>query len=1220
MTEVRRRGSAPPPGHYLCGLANWHPAWLQKYATTKMFMGVYGLLGTIQAMSYMYFIVTLTTLEKRFKIPSQTTGIILSGNEISQIMLSLILSYIGGQRNRPRWIAWGIVFCGLSCYILVLPHFIYGAGQDVLQFTKEYQDSLINSTSDSGIPLPNVTSTQSEQLCGVGKKEEGCDDLFTYVPLVLIFLSQFVLGVGNTLYYSLGQTYLDDNTKKTNTPLMLAVAMSLRMIGPVVGFFFGYISLNTFIDPTKTPLIDSKDPRWLGAWWLGWVILGTLMCLFSGLIGLFPKQLPKVNDPIKHNSHLPLAMRHEELKREENLSLSSRFSSNAALDNIGAGAGANADLPKLKDFPRALMRLLRNKLLIFNITSAVFYILGASGFMTFLTKYMEVQFHKNSQSATIVVGPVSILGMVVGLIGSGLVLSKKKPAVSKVLMWNVIVGCVYIMGQISYAFLYCPDTFSMTHVGGLNLTSACNSNCSCSGISYTPVCHEPTDTTYFSACHAGCQGYNAESKLYENCSCLAEAGVVQPNAAQRLLKLLEPTTQPPQLDETTDFTLSGSGVPLLNDENDFEDQLLSRVRRSSPEEVIRPGICMQGCNWSFWVFSITSMIVNWFGSSGRVGNVLGQLPGGGVWGQVLCPGIGTDDDQYVCLDSGSDYIRAPHRFHVSGVDEDLQRQWQLPAVRSDAVPVLHQLFILLEQLCGVGKKEEGCDDLFTYVPLVLIFLSQFVLGVGNTLYYSLGQTYLDDNTKKTNTPLMLAVAMSLRMIGPVVGFFFGYISLNTFIDPTKTPLIDSKDPRWLGAWWLGWVILGTLMCLFSGLIGLFPKQLPKVNDPIKHNSHLPLAMRHEELKREENLSLSSRFSSNAALDNIGAGAGANADLPKLKDFPRALMRLLRNKLLIFNITSAVFYILGASGFMTFLTKYMEVQFHKNSQSATIVVGPVSILGMVVGLIGSGLVLSKKKPAVSKVLMWNVIVGCVYIMGQISYAFLYCPDTFSMTHVGGAGCQGYNAESKLYENCSCLAEAGVVQPNAAQRLLKLPLNLHNWTKPRTSRSVAVVIRPGICMQGCNWSFWVFSITSMIVNWFGSSGRVGNVLVNYRAVESGDKSFAQGLALMMISMFALIPGPIIFGRLIDSTCLVWTKTCNGNGNCQLYDQTRFRYSINFLSCLLTFIGMLFDYLVWYYGRDLDIYGDKEAKQVERANRKDQPITPLLAKKSERIQEEY
>ncbi|XP_016987868.1 solute carrier organic anion transporter family member 4C1 [Drosophila rhopaloa] len=747
MVEVKRRGSNPPPGNYLCGMANWHPAWLQKYATTKMFMAVYGLLGTIQAMSYMYFIVTLTTLEKRFKIPSQTTGIVLSGNEISQIMLSLILSYIGGQRNRPRWIAWGIVFCGLSCYILVLPHFIYGAGHEVLQFTKEYQEGLLNGSSSAGQPLLNISSVQTERLCGVGNTEDNCDDLFSYVPLVLIFTSQFVLGVGNTMYYSLGQTYLDDNTKKTNTPLMLAVAMALRMIGPIVGFFFGYLSLNTFIDPTKTPLIDNKDPRWLGAWWLGWVILGTLMCLFSGLIGLFPKQLPKVNDGPRTNSHLPLALRQtkEELKREENLSLSSRFSSNAALDNIGAAAGANADLPQLKDFPRALMRLLRNKLLLFNITSAVFYILGASGFMTFLTKYMEVQFHKDPQSATIIVGPISILGMVIGLIGSGVVLSKKKPHVSKVLMWNVIVAGVSIMAQISYAFLYCPDTFSMTHVGQLNLTASCNSNCSCEGIKYTPVCHEPTDTTFFSACHAGCRGYNATSKLYEDCSCLANA-TPSPTAAQRLMSLLQPTPEP-ELDTTTDFSEYLGGVPLLNDDGDFEEEVLSRSRRATPDSVLRPGICT--------------------------------------------------------------------------------------------------------------------------------------------------------------------------------------------------------------------------------------------------------------------------------------------------------------------------------------------------------------------------------------------------------------------------------------------------------------------------------------KNCNWSFWTFSIISMLAGWVGSSGRVGNVLVNYRAVATEDKSFAQGLALMMISLLALIPGPIMFGRLIDSTCLVWTKTCSGNGNCQLYDQTRFRYSLNFLSCTLTLIGLFFDYLVWYYGRTLDIYGDKEAKEEERANRRDQPITPLLAKKSDQVE---
>lgn len=58
-----------------CGLS-WlgYPQFLQKFATTRSFILVYGLLGTFQAMGFVYFVITLQTLEKRFKIPSQTTG------------------------------------------------------------------------------------------------------------------------------------------------------------------------------------------------------------------------------------------------------------------------------------------------------------------------------------------------------------------------------------------------------------------------------------------------------------------------------------------------------------------------------------------------------------------------------------------------------------------------------------------------------------------------------------------------------------------------------------------------------------------------------------------------------------------------------------------------------------------------------------------------------------------------------------------------------------------------------------------------------------------------------------------------------------------------------------------------------------------------------------------------------------------------------------------
>lgn len=81
--------------------------------------------------------------------------------------------------------------------------------------------------------------------------------------------------------------------------------------------------------------------------------------------------------------------------------------------------------------------------------------------------------------------------------------------------------------------------------------------------------------------------------------------------------------------------------------------------------------------------------------------------------------------------------------------------------------------------------------------------------------------------------------------------------------------------------------------------------------------------------------------------------------------------------------------------------------------------------------------------------------------------------------------------------------------------------------------------------------------------------------------------------MVSLFALIPGPIIFGRTIDSTCLVWGYKCGERGNCQLYDPIKFRYYLHANSAIFLLLGAFFDLLVWYYGRTLQLYGEDEPK---------------------------
>lgn len=494
-----------------------------------------------------------------------------------------------------------------------------------------------------------------------------------------------------------------------------------------------------------------------------------------------------------------------------------------------------------------------------------------------------------------------------------------------------------------------------------------------------------------------------------------------------------------------------------------------------------------------------------------------------------------------------------------------------------------------------------------------------MLGIGNTLYFSLGQTYLDDNTKKTNSPLILALALSLRMIGPIFGFVLGYFALNIYIDPTKTPLIDRSDPRWLGAWWIGWMFLGSVLLLFSGLLGIFPKTLPKKQK--RFHSEVPRVLRTEEICEEDNEThLAKCYASNATLDK----AVPETKFPEIKDFPKALMRLLKNKLLMFNNISAVFYILGASGYMTFLSRYMEIQFLKSPQNATILIGPLTIFGMVFSIMMSGLIITKKKPRPGTVLMWNVFVGCLYILGQTAYFFLYCEANTSTFLQSGAlhlskpcntecqcegvtynpvchsdtgvtffspchaGCYSWNKDDKRYENCNCVASNPFVSTTLPAYLEETSTNneepIHEayshesdivspteqgsgmetehpdrQKREMNYKFIETFLTPGACTGDC-WSFWIFFGVSCIINWLGSSGRIGNILINYRSVSTEDKSFAQGLSLMMLSLFALIPGPIIFGRLIDSSCLVWTEECNSTGNCQFYDQTAFRNRVN------------------------------------------------------------
>lgn len=61
-------------------------------------------------------------------------------------------------------------------------------------------------------------------------------------------------------------------------------------------------------------------------------------------------------------------------------------------------------IPTIREFPKAMKRLLTNWLLTCNNLSGVFYVLGASAYITFLAKYLEVQYSTSAAGGTVIAG------------------------------------------------------------------------------------------------------------------------------------------------------------------------------------------------------------------------------------------------------------------------------------------------------------------------------------------------------------------------------------------------------------------------------------------------------------------------------------------------------------------------------------------------------------------------------------------------------------------------------------------------------------------------------------------------------------------------------------------------------------------------------------------------------------------------------------------------
>lgn len=57
------------------------------------------------------------------------------------------------------------------------------------------------------------------------------------------------------------------------------------------------------------------------------------------------------------------------------------------------------------------------------------------------------------------------------------------------------------------------------------------------------------------------------------------------------------------------------------------------------------------------------------------------------------------------------------------------------------------------------------------------------------------------------------------------------------------------------------------------------------------------------------------------------------------------------------------------------------------------------------------------------------------------------------------------------------------------------------------------------------------------------------------------------------------------------MVFGKTCNGTGNCWLYDSQTLRYLLNFTAAFFITLGTIVDLGVWHFVKDLKLFDEED-----------------------------
>ncbi|XP_025112529.1 solute carrier organic anion transporter family member 2A1-like isoform X1 [Pomacea canaliculata] len=462
--------------------------------------------------------------------------------------------------------------------------------------------------------------------------------------------------------------------------------------------------------------------------------------------------------------------------------------------------------------------------------------------------------------------------------------------------------------------------------------------------------------------------------------------------------------------------------------------------------------------------------------------------------------------------------------------------------------------------CGVEsqKKRRAISEDWKVLAVAFLALGMILQGFGKSPRQAFATLYIDDNVPKTETPLHFGIIACLAVFGPVIAYVVGGVSTTIYITLEDT-VLSPFDPRWVGAWWLGFLVFGIVSIVISVPLVFFPKRL----------------------RPQPQLE---------ALKKLKSGSKGRQCIQEIQEFLRTAVRLVMTPVYVLVVLGNCCLVLGLSGLFSFLPKYIETQFSVPALTANFFVGLVNAIPSALGVIVGGLVTSRFKIPPMKCLKIAMVLSSLCCITSLTGFLLGCDQP--SIHMGTSSPSVTNTSQRCQSSCQCddsryfptCGADGVTyfSPCHAGCSENTGVTFRNCScilKPSNTSQLVPEAVSGLCGQNCN-TLHPYIALSFFSNLFASLHIIPIFIVLIRSVTEADKPLSVGLTAFLYTVLGFFPGPVLFGRVVDTTCLLWSSGCAGSGSCIMYDHRNFRhrlYATFFITMVLNLTFFVIAFIV-------------------------------------------